>query len=128
MKGKHQGIVVDEHQAGVGKDGHLRGNTVILGSVYADQSSVKGVRKLLLRERNALIFDEAAPVFLLVHIAQELVADGLVDVGKFGKIQLDRYIAVAVEILHIKGRGILEKGKAVGELADILHRLVQNDP
>ena len=102
--------------------------TVILGSVYADQSSVKGVRKLLLRERNALIFDEAAPVFLLDHIAQELVADGLVDVGKFGKIQLDRYIAVAVEILHIKGRGILEKGKAVGELADILHRLVQNDP
>ena len=35
---------------------------------------------------------------------------------------------MAVEILYIEGRGILEKGKAVGKLADILHRLVQNDP
>ena len=48
MKGKHQGVVVDEYQAGVGKNVHGSGNTVIFGSIHTDQSSVKGGGKLLL--------------------------------------------------------------------------------
>ena len=128
MKGKHQGVVVDEYQAGVGKNVHGSGNTVIFGSVHSDQATVKSGGKLLLREGNAAVFEDAAAVFLLDHIAQKLISDRLVDVGKFGKIQFDCYISMAVEILYIEGRGILEKGKAVGKLADILHRLVQNDP
>ena len=78
-------------------------------------------------ERGTLLFSEECSGRLSAgsHSPQKLISDRLVDVGKFGKVQFDCYISMRLlrDSSNIEGRGILEKGKAVGKLADILHRL-----